>query len=517
MDLGGYSLFGNTLRRIRALPGTLPPVVVCNEEQRFLAAAQLQDAGFAAADIILEPVGRNTAPAIAVAALAVVNGFSAPCPDAGQRRPPSRDSAPLLLVLPSDHALRGVNAFAEAVGRAARLAAGGRLVAFGVTPDSPETGYGWIEPGETLQDGFAVRRFVEKPRHEDARAMLARGGHYWNSGMFLFAPRVYLEELERHAPRIHEHARKAFDGRRRDVDFTRLETHAFTACPSDSIDYAVMEKTVLSAVMPLNAAWSDMGTWESVHAGTDKDAEGNALVGDVIAEAVENSYLHSSGRLVAALGVSGLVVVETGDAVLVADKERSQEIKSIVDRLARAGRVEKDTHLRVFRPWGWYETLARGDRFQVKRIMVNSGATLSLQMHHHRAEHWVVVRGTGRVTVGEKTILLHEDQSTYSPLGQKHRLGNPGKLPLEIIEVQSGPYLGEDDIVRYEDDYGRDAPRTPSVSQNPPAGSQGADTPADFCPNPPSAGPEPPANAERKRRCGWSCAPPEKRPASRRP
>ncbi|MDR1659597.1 MAG: mannose-1-phosphate guanylyltransferase/mannose-6-phosphate isomerase [Desulfovibrio sp.] len=517
MDLGGYSLFGNTLRRIQALPSALPPVVVCNEEQRFLAAAQLQDAGFAAADIILEPVGRNTAPAIAAAALAVVDAFAAP-PSGGERRDAlSSGDAPLLLVLPSDHALRDANAFAGAVGRAARLAAGGRLVAFGVEPDSPETGYGWIEPGEALQEGYAVRRFVEKPRLEDARAMLTRGGHYWNSGMFLFAPRVYLEELERHAPLICEHARKAFAGRRRDADFTRLEARAFTACPSDSIDYAVMEQTDLSAVMPLNAAWSDMGTWESVYAGADKDMEGNALMGDVIAEAVENSYLHSSGRLVAALGVSDLVVVETGDAVLVADKKRSREIKGIVERLARAGRVEKDTHLRVFRPWGWYETLARGDRFQVKRIMVNPGATLSLQMHHHRAEHWVVVRGTGHVTVGEKTILLHEDQSTYIPLGQKHRLGNPGKLPLEIIEVQSGPYLGEDDIVRYEDDYGRDAPRTPLVSRNPPAGNQGADTPADFCPNPPSSGPEPPANAARKRRCGWSCAPPEKRPTSRRP
>jgi mannose-1-phosphate guanylyltransferase/mannose-1-phosphate guanylyltransferase/mannose-6-phosphate isomerase len=456
MDLGGHSLFGDTLRRVQALPDTLPPVVVCNEDQRFLAAAQLQIAGFAAADIILEPVGRNTAPAIAAAALAAVDGLARP--DAGQTGMPSRDDdAPLLLVLPSDHALRDPHAFAVAVGRAARLAAGGRLVTFGITPDSPKTGYGWIERGEVLPDGYAVRRFMEKPRLEDARAMLAQGGYYWNSGMFLFAPRVYLEELERHAPRMYEHVRKAFEGRRRDADFTRLETRAFTACPSDSIDYAVMEKTALSAVMPLDAGWSDVGSWEAIYAEADKDAEGNAFVGDVIAEGVENSYLHSSRRLVAALGVSGLVVVETGDAVLVADRKRSQEIRDIVGRLAQAGRVEKDTHLRVLRPWGWYESLALGERFQVKRIMVSPGATLSLQMHHHRAEHWVVVRGTGQITVGEERILLHEDQSTYIPLGRKHRLTNPGKLPLEIIEVQSGSYLGEDDIIRYEDDYGRGA------------------------------------------------------------
>jgi mannose-1-phosphate guanylyltransferase/mannose-1-phosphate guanylyltransferase/mannose-6-phosphate isomerase len=461
MDLGGYSLFGNTLRRIRDLPDTLPPIAVCNEDQRFLAAAQLQAAGFAATNIILEPVGRNTAPAVAVAALAVADGFAAPPSDAGQTGMLSRDDAPLLLVLPSDHALRDSKAFVAAAARAARLAADGRLVTFGITPDNPETGYGWIERGEVLRDGYSVRRFVEKPDPEEARAMLAQGGHYWNSGMFLFAPHVYLKELERHAPRICEHARKAFEGRRRDADFTRLEAHAFTACPPDSIDYAVMEKTALSAVTPLDAGWSDLGSWESVYAEAGKDAEGNALVGDVIAEAVENSYLHSSGRLVAALGVSGLVVVETGDAVLVADRKRSQEIRGIVDRLARAGRAEKDTHLRVPRPWGWYEILAVGDRFQVKRIMVKPGATLSLQMHHHRAEHWVVVRGTGQITVGEEHILLREDQSTYIPLGQKHQLSNPGILPLEIIEVQSGSYLGEDDIVRYEDDYGRETPGRP--------------------------------------------------------
>jgi len=287
--------------------------------------------------------------------------------------------------------------------------------------------------------------------------MLSQGGYYWNSGMFLFAPQVYLDELEHCAPQICEYARKAFEGRRTDVDFIRLEPRAFAACPSGSIDFAVMEKTSRSAVAPLDAGWNDLGSWASIYADGQKDENGNVLVGDVIAEVARGNYLHSSGRLVAALGVSNTVVVETGDAVLVADKSHAEEIKTIVARLAEAGRAEKDTHLRVPKPWGWYETLALGDRFQVKRIMVNPGATLSLQMHYHRAEHWVVVRGTGQITVGEKSVILHEDQSTYIPLGVRHRLSNPGKLPLEIIEVQSGTYLGEDDIMRYEDHYGRDA------------------------------------------------------------
>jgi mannose-1-phosphate guanylyltransferase/mannose-1-phosphate guanylyltransferase/mannose-6-phosphate isomerase len=455
MDLGGHSLFGDTLNRIRDLPDLAAPIIVCNEEQRFLAAAQLQAAGFAAAIIILEPEGRNTAPAIAVAALAALG-----TPESLDGRVDAEDSGPLL-ALPSDHALRDQAAFAEAVDRAARLADDGRLVTFGIVPDKAETGYGWIERGEELPDGYAVRRFVEKPDIGKAEAMLAQGGFYWNSGMFCFTPRLYLAELERHAPRIHACVREAFAKRHTDMDFIRLDAKAFAACPSDSIDYAVMEKTALAAVTPLNAGWSDLGSWESVYLNANKDTGGNVLVGDVLAESVKNSYLHSSGRLVAALGLSGVVVVETGDAVLVADKARAQEIKSIVGRLTRDGRAEKDTHLRVFRPWGWYETLALGDRFQVKRIMVNPGATLSLQMHHHRAEHWIVVRGTGRISVGEKNLLLHEDQSGYIPLGVKHRLSNPGKLPLEIIEVQSGAYLGEDDIVRFEDDYGRDAASAP--------------------------------------------------------
>ncbi|MDR1777249.1 MAG: mannose-1-phosphate guanylyltransferase/mannose-6-phosphate isomerase [Desulfovibrio sp.] len=447
MDLGGYSLFTNTLTRVQALPGVAAPVTVCNEEQRFLAAAQLQALGFAGSTILLEPCGRNTAPAIAAAALTVL--------DAAKER-----ATPLMLVLPSDHALRDPDAFAGAVARAARLAADGMMTAFGITPDRPETGYGWIECGAALSDGHKVRRFVEKPDPDKAAAMLAQGGYYWNSGMFCFAPALYLAQLEAFAPRILECVRLAFERRKTDADFVRLDPDAFAACPADSIDYAVMEKTSLAVVTPLgrnnDAGWSDLGSWESVYLNAPRDEAGNALVGDVIAEDVRDSYLHSSGRLVAALGVSDIVVVETGDAVLVADKKSAQQTKSIVARLARDGRTEKDTHLRVFRPWGWYETLALGDRFQVKRIMVNPGAALSLQMHHHRAEHWIVVHGTGQIAVGEERLLLHEDQSTYIPLGIKHRLSNPGKLPLEIVEVQSGSYLGEDDIVRFEDHYGRD-------------------------------------------------------------
>jgi mannose-1-phosphate guanylyltransferase/mannose-1-phosphate guanylyltransferase/mannose-6-phosphate isomerase len=451
MNLGGHSLFGDTLNRLQSLPDALPPVVVCNEAQRFLAAAQLQDAGLQG-EVILEPVGRNTAPAIAAAALAALDA-------------PESQAETFLLVLPSDHALDDHAAFGEAVDRAIRLAAEGRLVTFGIRPDKPETAYGWIERGQKLPEdprgqtpaiGWAVRRFVEKPDPGDAGAMLRQGGYCWNSGMFCFSPRLYLAELELHAPRIYECVCRAFEGRRADPDFIRLGSRAFSDCPSDSIDYAVMEKTNLAAVTPLETRWSDLGSWESVWLNSRTDADGNALVGDAMAESTTDSYLHSSGRLVAALGLKGIVVVETGDAVLVADKSRTQEIRKIVDRLAKAGRAEKDTHLRVFRPWGWYETLSLGDRFQVKRIMVKPGAALSLQMHYHRAEHWVVVRGTGQITVDGETRLLYEDQSGYIPLGVKHRLCNPGKVPLEIIEVQSGAYLGEDDIARFDDEYGRD-------------------------------------------------------------
>ncbi|MDY3811013.1 mannose-1-phosphate guanylyltransferase/mannose-6-phosphate isomerase [Desulfovibrio porci] len=441
MDLGGHTLFGDTLKRIGVLPDLTPPLVICNKEQRFLAAAQMQEQGLdPTGRVILEPEGRNTAPAIAVAALAALEQ--------------NRGGDVLLLVLPSDHVIREDGAFARAVAQAAACAGQGRLVTFGIEPGGPETGYGYIQRGEALATGFAVRRFVEKPRRDAAEAMLAEGGYYWNSGMFLFRASLFLDELRHYASDMFHGAAAAWEGRAEERDFTWLG-EAFAACPADSIDYAVMEKTPLAAVVPLDAGWNDLGSWNSVYDAASKDAAANVLVGDVLAEDVSGSYLHSSGRLVAALGVRDLVVVETGDAVLVTSKDRSQEVKNLVARLTRHGRSEKDTHLRVFRPWGWYETLALGERFQVKRIMVKSGASLSLQLHHQRAEHWVVVSGVGRITVGENLLELHADQSTYIPLGVRHRLANAGPQPLEIIEIQSGSYLGEDDIVRFEDTYGR--------------------------------------------------------------
>lgn len=458
MDLGGHTLFRDTLRRVMALQDMLPPLIICNEEQRFLAAAQLQALSLEqgpelTGTIILEPEGRNTAPAIAVAAFAAL-AEQVGC-RVGQDLADSGGQEPLLLVLPSDHVVQNVSDFARAVAEAAGCAEQGHLVTFGVRPAGPETGYGWLRRGEALGNGFKVRRFVEKPCPADARAMLEDGGYFWNSGMFMFRASQYLSELATYAPEMHEAARAAWAKRRTDVDFTRLEAASFAASPADSIDYAVMEKTPLAAMVPLDAGWSDLGCWSSVYEAAAKDGAGNACVGDILAEGASGSYLHSSGRLIAALGIKDLIVVETGDAVLVADKERCQDVKKLVARLAASKRPEKDTHLRVFRPWGWYETLALGERFQVKRIMVNPGASLSLQLHHHRAEHWVVVSGIGEITVGEAAVVLHEDQSTYIPLGAKHRLVNPGQSPLEIIEVQSGAYLGEDDIVRFEDHYGR--------------------------------------------------------------
>ncbi|WP_165073006.1 mannose-1-phosphate guanylyltransferase/mannose-6-phosphate isomerase [Desulfovibrio sp. ZJ200] len=456
MDLGGHTLFRDTLRRVMALQDMLPPLIICNEEQRFLAAAQLQAFSLAQGldlpgTIILEPEGRNTAPAIAAAAFAALAGQVGPGRDCAD----SERQDPLLLVLPSDHALQNMKDFARAVAEAAVCAEQGHLVTFGVRPAGPETGYGWLRRGEALAQGFKVRRFVEKPCPADARTMLADGGYYWNSGMFLFRASQYLSELARYAPAMHEAVRAAWAQRRADMDFTRLEAASFAACPADSIDYAVMEKTPLAAMVPLDAGWSDLGSWSSVYEAAPKDDAGNACIGDILAEEVSGSYLHSSGRLIAALGIRDLIIVETGDAVLVADKGRCQDVRKLVARLAADKRPEKDTHLRVFRPWGWYETLALGERFQVKRIMVNPGASLSLQLHHHRAEHWVVVSGMGEITVGEASVVLHADQSTYIPLGVRHRLANPGPSPLEIIEVQSGAYLGEDDIVRFEDHYGR--------------------------------------------------------------
>lgn len=441
MDLGGRTLFGDTLQRALKLPDTGAPLVVCNESHRFMAASALQLRDVQA-HILLEPVPRNTAPAIALAALAALDLH-------GEAADPS------LLVLPSDHAISPQETFVAAVAEAARCAEQGRLVTFGVPPTRPETGFGYIRRGAAVPGGYTVAAFVEKPEMEQARRMLEQGDCYWNSGMFLFRASVYLRELDTYAPDIAEACRKAWTKRAADRDFLRVDAEAFAACPSDSIDYAVMEHTGQACVVPLEAEWNDLGSWNALYDSVPHDAEGNACTGDVMVQDARNCYLHGSHRLVAALGVDGLAVVETADAVLVADKRRAQDVKLLLQSLKAQKRPEAENHTRVLRPWGSYEVLAQGERFQVKRIIVGTGQVLSLQLHHHRAEHWVVVRGTARVTVGEKVMLLHEDQSTYIPLGTVHRLENPGKIPLEIVEIQSGVYLGEDDIVRLEDTYGR--------------------------------------------------------------
>ncbi|MCL2600705.1 MAG: mannose-1-phosphate guanylyltransferase/mannose-6-phosphate isomerase [Treponema sp.] len=451
MDLQGSTLFGQAAVRAAALPGSLAPLVICNEEQRFLAAAILQQeakAGgrdkLAEAHILLEPTGRNTAPAIALGALAA------------REMRPEGETDPLLLVLSSDHVISPQEAFAKAVHLAAAGADSGRLVVFGVQPTHPETGFGYIKQGEQLfQDVFAVERFVEKPDSRTANAMLDEGGYVWNSGMFMFRASVFLDELSRYAPKVHEACLAIWQSRRADLDFMRFSPEVFAACPSVSIDYAVMEQTQKACVTPLSTAWNDMGSWEAFYGSSDRDENGNARTGDVIELESRNCYLHSSHRLVAAIGLDGISVVETADAVLVMPRERSQDVKLLLEELKKRERPETDTHVRVYRPWGSYETLELGERFQVKRIIVRPGGVLSLQMHHHRAEHWVVVRGTAKITVGDKELVLKEDESTYIPLGIRHRLENPGCIPLEIIEIQTGSYLGEDDIVRFEDTYGR--------------------------------------------------------------
>ncbi len=438
MDLAGRTLFGNTVARAGSLPQCGTMFISCHEDHRFFAAAELQRLGVDAR-IVLEPLSRNTGPAIALAAFAAC----------------AEHQDPLLLVLPSDHTVEPLDAFTKAVAEACITAESGYLVTFGIVPQGPETGFGYIKQGEPLSSGYVVERFVEKPDEGRARAMLNEGGFFWNSGMFVFKASVYLEELQKLAPSMYEACFAAWEGKKLDLDFIRVGAEAFAAAPSVSIDTAVMEHTARAAMIPLSAFWSDLGSWEAFHDAGSKDRAENCCVGDIVAQDSHGCYLHSTGRLVAAIGVSNLVLVETPDAVLVADRACSQDVKKIVEHLHLAGRTEKDTHLRVFRPWGNYEVLAAGEGFQVKRIVVSPGSLLSLQLHHHRAEHWVVVSGTARVTLGEQALLLSEDQSTYIPLGTVHRLENPGRIPLVIIEIQTGRYLGEDDIVRLDDTYGR--------------------------------------------------------------
>ena len=440
---GEHTMLQETVLRLEGLAVTAP-VVVCNDAHRFVVAEQLRAIHAPARSIVLEPAGRNTAPAIALAALAAI-GTGA--------------SDALLLVLPADHVIRDVSAFQVAVQTAATAARSGKLVTFGVVPHSPETGYGYIERGEADGDAWRIARFVEKPDRARAEEFLARGGYYWNSGMFVFGARVYLDELRRLAPDIAAACEQAFASAQRDLDFTRIDAAAFAACRSESIDYAVMERTGSAVVVPLDAGWSDVGSWSSLHAACKADADDNVIRGDVLAEDTHGSYLHAESRLVAVVGLKDHVVVETKDAVLVAPRDRVQDVKALVARIKGGGRSEHLLHREVFRPWGSYDSLDSGERFQVKRLSVRPGGVLSLQLHHHRAEHWVVVSGTARITRGDEVFLLEENQSTYIPIGVRHRIENPGKVPLHIIEVQSGGYLGEDDIVRFEDQYGRQGTR----------------------------------------------------------
>jgi mannose-1-phosphate guanylyltransferase/mannose-6-phosphate isomerase len=445
--VGAESMLQATLNRLDGVAGAAPPLLVCNEDHRFVVAEQARLAGKPGA-ILLEPVGRNTAPALTLAALWATR---------------SGDD-PVLVVMPADHVILDLAAFRRAAESAVTLAEAGLAVTFGITPDCPETGYGYIQKGAALAggNGFALARFVEKPDATTAQRYFDSGEYLWNSGLFVMRASVWLGALQVCRPDMLAACRDAWGGAKEDGDFLRVGKDAFKACPADSIDYAVMERLTQSiaglpkgAVIPLSAGWSDVGAWDSLWKVLPKDNEGNAFRGDVLLHGTANTLAVSESRLVACVGVRDLVVVETPDAVLVAHHNHTQDVKKIVELLKAAGRSEAQAHRKIHRPWGWYDGIDAGERFQVKRIVVKPGGCLSLQMHHHRAEHWIVVRGTARVTRGAETYLVSENESTFIPLGETHRLENPGCLPLEMIEVQSGAYLGEDDIVRFEDTYGR--------------------------------------------------------------
>lgn len=452
--VGNLTMLQETVDRLKGVAELSAPLVVSNDQHRFMVAQQLADINQTAQAIILEPVGRNTAPAVAVAALRAQAG----------------GDDPVLLVLPADHVIADPQALCVAVTAAYPLALEGRLITFGVLPTAPETGYGYIKAGKELCvrskeqrtdhilpiTAYHVERFVEKPDRATAEGYLQSGDYYWNSGMFMFKASRYLEELQHFAPAMLAACQESLTKAQSDLDFVRLDSEAFASCPADSIDYAVMEKTDAAAMIPLDAGWSDVGSWSALWEICPKDARHNVTNGDVLLHDVDNSYLHTEdGRLLAVIGMDDVIVVNTVDAVLVTKKERCQEVKDIVALLKRANRDEALAHRKVYRPWGNYEAIDRSDRFQVKRITVKPGGTLSQQMHHHRAEHWIVVKGTARITKGDEVLMLSENQSTYIPLGVTHRLENPGKIDLELIEVQSGSYLGEDDIVRFDDHYGR--------------------------------------------------------------
>jgi mannose-1-phosphate guanylyltransferase / mannose-6-phosphate isomerase len=438
---GNGTLFQQTVARTQTLPDVRAPIVVASEDHRFLAADQLLESGIAGASIVLEPVARNTAPAIALGALKAME----------------QDADALLLVLPADHLIGDTKSFTDAVKQALPAAKEGWLVTFGIHPDRPETGFGYIRRAESIGDNaYRVGKFVEKPDLPTAESYLKDGGYDWNSGMFMFKASRYLEELGTHAPAMLAAVREAYATGHKDLDFVRVDGDAFAKVPDDSIDYAVMEKTSHAAVIPVDCAWSDIGSWSALWMSGEHDAQGNQREGDTMAIDTRNSLLRSHDRhMIATVGVEDLVIVSTPDATLVAHRNAAQDVKKVVDQLKASGRTEHSFHRVVHRPWGSYDSLEAGGRFQVKRIVVKPGASLSLQKHHHRAEHWIVVSGTAEVTCDDNVFLLGENQSTYIPLGSVHRLRNPGKMPLELIEVQSGSYLGEDDIVRFDDVYGR--------------------------------------------------------------
>src|SRR6202167_3822459 len=441
---GKHTMLQDTVLRLAGIAGATPPIVVCNEAHRFTVAEQIRTLGMKASAILLQPAGRNTAPAVALAALQALKID----PDA------------TLVVAPADHVIRDARVFQAAAAAAAALAQDGKLVTFGIVAHAPETGYGYIRRGEGKGPAYPVAQFIEKPPLDVAQQFVASGDYFWNSGMFVFKAERYLSELKSFAPDILQAATAALANATIDLDFVRIDRTSFEKCRSESIDYAVMEKTRDAVVLPLDAGWSDVGSWSSLFDALPADEEGNVLQGDVLIHDTRDCYVHSTSRLVAAVGMDDHIIVETKDAILVAPKERVQDVKELVAMIKKSDRSESSLHREVFRPWGSYDSLDNGERFQVKRLSVGPGGVLSLQMHHHRAEHWIVVQGTARITCNDKTFLLSENESTYIPIGATHRIENPGKMPLHIVEVQSGSYLGEDDIVRFEDNYGRQGTST---------------------------------------------------------
>jgi len=425
-----------TIQRLQGLENLATPIVICNQEHRFLVAEQLQQINIEKPTIILEPEGKNTAPAIAAAAHYIKDG--------------------LMLVLPADHIIQDIQAFHQTIKIAIKQAEQDKLTTFGITPTEPNTGYGYIEKFSEMEDhACKIKRFVEKPNLKTAKQYLEDGNYLWNSGMFLFTAQNYLKELNKYNPQISESCKQAVEKAKQDYDFLRLDPTAFSESPADSIDYAVMEKTENAVVVPLDAEWNDIGNWSALYQIGEKDKNNNVIKGNAITTETSNSYINANHHMIATIGVDNLIIVDTADATLVASKDKTQQVKQIVEQLQQQNRTEEQLHRKVYRPWGWYDTIDNGHRFKVKRICVNPGATLSLQKHYHRAEHWIVVKGTAQIINGEQKELLNENQSTYIPIGTSHRLENPGKLPLEMIEVQSGSYLGEDDIERIEDNYGR--------------------------------------------------------------